>query len=639
MSRSQPLNNSIHYRPEIDGVRAIAVVSVILYHFFPNLVPGGFIGVDIFFVISGYLISSIIINKKNSFSILDFYARRIKRIIPALSLVLITCIIFGWFTLLTDEYKQLGKHVVSSTLFFQNLMLLSESNYFDNSSITKPLLHLWSLGIEEQFYLAWPLIIILCRQSKRKLTTVITTVGTISFVIGLWYLQKGSTSAAYYSPDSRAWELLFGAALASLIKHSPDKKTSYKFDTSLAFGGLILFAIGFNIVDKEKHFPGFYALIPVVATGMIIYAKPENVISKKILSSRIMVAAGLISYPLYLWHWPLISFAWVINGSEPSINIKIALLITAFILAWLTFYYVEKPFRKNSYTKKSIYSLLVILFATSTSGLFIYENKGLPFRKNAELKGYPGDIGHNEFHKYIATNYFPCTPKSISNKALKWNEYTRCMQSKADTNIDIALLGDSHAEHLFIGIAEALKNKNIVFYIEDGSPFVGNPKFARLYDAILSNSHIKTVVLTMYWHGRFGEVPTGNTLGKEIAATAKLFTDAGKKVLITDDVPDFPFSPEKCKGHRWLSFSDSKCSISLAASNAQKQIYLSELQNVANQDKNIKLLPERKYLCNDTGCSMVKNGLLLYRDTHHLNITGSRYIGESIVIDNKAEFN
>ncbi|WP_200550483.1 acyltransferase family protein [Kosakonia sp. LAM2021] len=640
MPTARKIDYTIRYRPDIDGIRAIAVVSVVLYHFFPTMVPGGFIGVDVFFVISGYLISSIILskNKKQTFSILDFYSRRIKRIFPALAVVLITCLVFGWFALLTNEYRQLGKHIAGSTLFVQNLVLLSEANYFDNTSITKPLLHLWSLGIEEQFYLLWPVVICLCTKHRKNLIATIAIIGGASFLIGLWYLNKDFTSAAYYSPDSRAWELLAGAALAWL--HSRTRSThQVTFSNNLvASAGLLLLVLGLFLIDKDKTFPGTWALLPVIATTMLIFAQSGNVIARTVLSSRLMVFIGLISYPLYLWHWPLISFAWIINGSEPALNVKIVLMAATFLLAWLTFTVIERPFRKSTYAPRSIFNLAALLTVIGIIGSIVYFQQGFPQRENAELKGYSGDIGHDEFHKYIATHFFLCTPDNIAKTALKWNTYTRCMQSKKGNVIDIVLLGDSHAEHLFIGMAEALPMKNVAFYIEDGSPFPGNPKFSRLYETIVRNPHIKIVVLTMYWHGRFGETPAGSTLEDQITATTKLFTAAGKKVILTDDVADFPFTPDKCKGLRWLSFGNRACEIPRTEADQEKEKYLPILQNIADKDENVELLAEGKYLCDTNGCSMIKDGKLMYRDTHHLNINGSRYIGEKIVTDNPQAF-
>ncbi|AJZ90156.1 hypothetical protein VW41_14590 [Klebsiella michiganensis] len=641
MSLHNSSDDTIRYRSDIDGIRAIAVSSVLLYHFFPQIIPGGFIGVDVFFVISGYLITSIILykNKKQSLSILDFYARRIKRIFPALSITLISCLAFGWFALLSDEYRQLGKHVAASTIFVQNLTLLSEANYFDNASIAKPLLHLWSLGIEEQFYLIWPLIIYLCIKYNKSLGVTLLLAGSVSFLIDLWYLKSGHPSAAYYSPDSRAWELLAGAMLAWLHNQVGYIRQKNIFDEIIVLASLTLLALGLFFIDQEKNFPGFYALIPTAATCMLIFAHPENRISKKLLSSRMMVFIGLISYPLYLWHWPLLSYAWILSGSEPSISLKFILIAATFILSLLTYYFIEKPFRNKTYSWRSVVGLASVLLVTGSSGAIVYLNNGFPQRQNAELQGYPGDIGHDQFHKFIATKYVICTPSDIAATALRWGNYIRCMQSKEGNDIDIVLLGDSHAEHLFIGMAESLPNKNIAFYIEDGSPFPGNNKFTRLYEAILKNKHIKTVVLTMYWHGRVGEVPQGSSLEEQIAKTARIFTSAGKKVILTDDVPDFPFTPDKCKGRRWLSIGERTCTISQSESDKEKNSYISALERVAEKNENVTLLSERKYLCDGVGCSMIKDGKLMYRDMHHLNINGSRYIGKELVINNPQAFN
>ncbi len=201
------------YRPDIDGLRAIAVILVIGYHAFPNLVKGGFIGVDIFFVISGYLISTILFTNlwNNKFSLSDFYFRRIRRIFPALIVVMGACLAFGWFALLAGEYKQLGKHIAGGAGFVSNFLLWNESGYFDNTGDTKPLLHLWSLGIEEQFYILWPILLLLASQRGVNFLVIASTVAGISFSLNL-ISQDGV--AGFYSPQTRFWELLVGSALA-----------------------------------------------------------------------------------------------------------------------------------------------------------------------------------------------------------------------------------------------------------------------------------------------------------------------------------------------------------------------------------------------------------------------------------------
>ncbi|MEQ1601584.1 MAG: acyltransferase [Methylophilaceae bacterium] len=201
-------------------MRAIAVLSVVIYHAFPNWLRGGFIGVDIFFVISGFLISTIIISnlERNTFSFIEFYSRRIKRIFPALILVLISSFVFGWFTLLADEYKQLGKHMAGGAGFISNFLFWNESGYFDNSANTKPLLHLWSLGIEEQFYIVWPLLLWLAWKKQFNLLTIATIVAIISFTLNLNKVHSDAVTA-FYSPQTRFWELLIGSVLAYLTLH------------------------------------------------------------------------------------------------------------------------------------------------------------------------------------------------------------------------------------------------------------------------------------------------------------------------------------------------------------------------------------------------------------------------------------
>lgn len=226
------------YRPDVDGLRAIAVLAVVFFHAFPSLIRGGFVGVDVFFVISGYLISTIIFENldRGTFSFSEFYARRIKRIFPALILVLVACFVFGWFVLLADEYKQLGKHIAASAGFISNIIFWNEAGYFDNAQETKPLLHLWSLGIEEQFYILWPLVIWVIWKRKFNLLTITFFLAIASFMLNLKGVQQDAV-ATFYSPQTRFWELLSGSLLAwtAVYKKLEFAKIINKFDSYLAF--------------------------------------------------------------------------------------------------------------------------------------------------------------------------------------------------------------------------------------------------------------------------------------------------------------------------------------------------------------------------------------------------------------------
>lgn len=392
------------YRPDIDGLRAVAILSVVAFHAFPSWMKGGFIGVDVFFVISGFLISTLIFENLDSgtFSFSEFYARRIKRIFPALSLILITSYIFGWFALLSDEYKQLGKHVASGAAFISNFVFLNESGYFDTAAETKPLLHLWSLGIEEQFYIAWPVVLWLAK--KRNLNTLILTavIAIISFGINIHDAAHDQV-VAFYSPQTRFWELLSGSILAWLALYKKNPPLAYKFKTKtteiinnyISFSGLLILIYGLSCIKRGMHFPGIWASIPVFGTVFIIAAGPKAWINKNILSRKSVVLFGLISFPLYLWHWPLLSFARIVESDTPSPGTRIAAVAVSILLSWLTYKLLERPIRFGRNSKIKIIALVSIMTAIGSVGYYSYWRDGLPFRME----------GRKEFVAYFSNNY------------------------------------------------------------------------------------------------------------------------------------------------------------------------------------------------------------------------------------------
>ena len=337
------------YRSEIDGLRAIAVLLVVTFHAFPNTLDGGFIGVDIFFVISGFLISSIILENLDAgtFSFVTFYGRRIRRIIPALSIVLIVSLVFGWFELLPGEYKQLGKHVAGGASFLSNFLLWREHGYFDNPD-AKPLLHLWSLGIEEQFYIIWPLLLFLMFKLRLNLLAVTAVVALSSFLLNTEITAR-DTVASFYSPLTRFWELSVGSTLAYLALHKANflpKPHSY-VALFLSFAGVALIAISALIIHKDYAFPGWWAVLPTTAAAAIIMSGSQIWLNQKLLSNRVLVGIGLISFPLYLWHWPLLSFAHIVEGATPSLATRISAVLASVALAWLTYWLIEKKVRNG----------------------------------------------------------------------------------------------------------------------------------------------------------------------------------------------------------------------------------------------------------------------------------------------------
>jgi peptidoglycan/LPS O-acetylase OafA/YrhL len=362
------LRNQMKYRPEIDGLRAIAVSAVVLFHAFPSWIKGGFTGVDVFFVISGYLISKIILIdfEKGEFNFANFYGRRIKRIFPALIVVVAACLAAGWFVLLADELNQLGSHIAGAAGFVSNLVLWGESGYFDNSAETKPLLHLWSLGIEEQFYLLWPLILWVAWRRKFGILTVTAFVALISFLLNLKGVKQDPV-ATFYSPQTRFWELAFGSMLAWATLHKKDvlprieKMLTFCLPRAIWSGnqaidgkevanflsliGLALLAFGFWGINKRFSFPGIWATIPVTGAVLIIAAGSKAWVNRTILSSKVAVWLGLISFPLYLWHWPLLSFARIVEGTTPNPQVSAIAIALSILLSWLTVNFIEKPAR------------------------------------------------------------------------------------------------------------------------------------------------------------------------------------------------------------------------------------------------------------------------------------------------------
>ncbi|MDM0041441.1 acyltransferase family protein [Variovorax sp. J22G21] len=343
------------YRSDIDGLRAVAVLSVLGFHGFPNWVPGGFIGVDIFFVISGYLISTIIFASLHGegFSYREFYARRIRRIFPALLLVIAATLAFGWYALLPHEWQQLGKHVAAGAGFVSNFAFWNEAGYFDSAAETKPLLHLWSLAIEEQFYIVWPLLLGFAWRRRWRIALVIGVVALLSLAVNLATVHN-HPSAAFYSPASRAWELLLGAGLAWLRLRQAHAFSRHRDLQAGAGLGLIL--LGLLLVRSHHAFPGGWALLPTVGAVLCIAAGPQAWLNRHVLGSRPMVWFGLISYPLYLWHWPLLTYARILEDGTPNRRIRALALLIATLLAWLTYRFVERHARHSE--RRSVVPLL-----------------------------------------------------------------------------------------------------------------------------------------------------------------------------------------------------------------------------------------------------------------------------------------
>jgi peptidoglycan/LPS O-acetylase OafA/YrhL len=377
---SQP---SDRYRPDIDGLRAVAVTLVVFFHAFPQAVPGGFIGVDVFFVISGFLITSIVVRElgQKRFSLLGFYTRRIRRIFPALIAVLLAVLLLGWLWMLPAAYAQLSADVFASAAFFANIALMLQSGYFDIESGKKPLLHLWSLGIEEQFYLFWPLVLMLAQRFRLGFFAVAAVVGAASFALNVALIGFDPV-ATFYLPFTRAWELLAGGALACGFGRLSQTKAASNWR---AAAGFLLIAVSAALLDSKSAFPGWRATFPVLGSVLLLSA-PTAWGCRHILSGKAFVEIGLISYPLYLWHWPLLVFFGIIKFAPLTLIDRWLVVALSFALAWLTYRAIEIPFRFGRPALPRVVALCSGMAAVAGAGGVIVEGGGFDFRLPAEIR-------------------------------------------------------------------------------------------------------------------------------------------------------------------------------------------------------------------------------------------------------------
>ena len=682
---------SLKYRPDIDGLRAIAVISVVLFHAFPDSIfKSGFVGVDIFFVISGFLISTIIFKGMNErmsgtglskpFSFIDFYSRRVRRIFPSLIFCLLTFLVLGWFVLLPEEYSLLGKHTMGAAGYVSNLLLWSEAgDYFQTASQTKPLLHLWSLGIEEQFYLIWPLVLFIAYKLNFNIFTLALVGALASFGFEL-HSVKSNPTAAFYSPFLRFWELMAGSLLAwlklykgDLFRVLADRATPYLSkilirDSSnvnsirfccniLSVLGLISILIGIFALNN-KHFPGSKALYPVLGAVMMIAAGKDAFLNRYLLSNRVMVWFGLISYPLYIWHWPFLSFAWIVGGEMPQLLVRIGCVVLAVIMSAVTYYFVEPKLRWGRYGGLKTAGLLSAMIIIGLTGYSLERHDGYTVRMND-----PDQSVIDEINERLLADVQKCL-KEIPNwnklPALDW-----CMFQRTSGKNTIAVVGDSHARHLYDGLsALAKENEGIaLFPASTQIPLMklqtlifhpmAEPFLAEGFDYIVNHDNITKVLLAHRPGGSYYNVqdklnPNNSNfdsiLHDGFLRTYDALTKAGKEIYVVWDNPVFD-------GDLWLKCHASVVSrpyaipAFLTSKNTElcsmKQDKLPERVPVDNWRKasyeaasgykNIHFIDLEQFFCSKGVCSMLdQKGNMLYRDNSHLNQKGSMSVAPFI---------
>ena len=628
------------YRAEIDGLRAIAVIPVILFHAGFELFSGGFIGVDVFFVISGYLITTILIKdlENNSFNLINFYERRARRILPALYFMILTSVIIGWFILTPYFYRDLFQTITAISLFMSNYLIYLKSGYFAPIGELKPFLHTWSLAVEEQFYVIFPLLLFLFWRFVRIATEWLLIILLISsFLFCLWALSH-HPNANFLLLPSRAWELLAGCLAAFFIQ-----KKGVLSNNFLATLGLVLIIVSVFVFDSSTPFPGYHTLVPVLGTVAIIIFANDKTLVAQILRVRIIVGLGLISYSLYLWHQPVFSFLKHFLFTKPTYFQNFNAFVLIFLISIFSWYYIERPFRdKKKFSKKNIMIFsIIVLVTTALLGFLGHKNMGFTNRLSLETQAISkGSFDKNP--KPFACNYLDEKNK-IDDSCL--------LGDKENTKPTIALIGDSHADHLLQSFHNQLllkgltsynfsfKNCSPVNFISNTSDFTENMCFEKISEFLKNNKDVNKVVVSFRWvtsipgkgYANFSkdnplDKETLETRGKIIAKKLENLTGPEIKLILVypvpeagEDVPNYTVKKRILGEKNFILRIPYKFFME-----RNKHAYYS-LDLVSTTKEIVRVYPSQ-FLCEeipDGHCKTVFNGKSLYYDDDHLSNYGA----------------
>ncbi len=627
-------------RPDIQGLRAVAVLLVVAFH--SGLpVPGGFVGVDVFFVISGFVITGMIHREHSStgrFSFGRFYLRRFKRLTPALALMVGVTMALSFCLLSPFGAQQKAASTGIGAMLLQANFVIAQTTggYFDAPAESNPLLHTWSLSVEEQFYLIFPAILVLgwalSRRGRRRIpgvTALVSAVALLSF--GLAVIGPGGPASSrflgFYSPFTRAWEFAAGAILALAATSRPLR--SGRHAQVFAWLGAALIAASALMINYATPFPGPWTLLPVTGTLLVIAAGTHHTTGvSRALALPAVVKVGDWSYSIYLWHWPLIVFAVYL---WPQVPLAATLAVCISILPAVASYrWVEQPLRRLPPLTRP--RTLALVAAVVCPALILAATLGIAAnaywlpRYKSGAAAAQGDTEWADFFRPLRNTYYLCTDRAIRENALKWEDVTRCWQSKASSHIDVALVGDSHAEHLFLGLAEALPNKNVVYYAVDGLPVRSVTGMDRIIDHVASDPAIETVIINAMWAKR--GVPED-----ELVKTLETFRSKDKTVFVTDDVPGFLFEATACKYRRAPILSSPQCSQDRGLFDKAHAAYYPRLEAAIDKVPGVQLLSTAEYFCDNSVCSMNRGDALLFRDISHLNNIGSRFVAGRMIAD------
>jgi peptidoglycan/LPS O-acetylase OafA/YrhL len=689
------------YRPEIDGLRALAVIPVILFHAGFEFFGGGYVGVDVFFVISGYLITSIILaeKKNDNFTLIGFYERRARRILPALFFVILCCLPFAWIWMLPSQIKEFSESIMAVSVFVSNFLFWRESGYFAPAAELKPLLHTWSLAIEEQFYVLYPMVIVLFwKFGKRFLVSMIS----LGLLVSLALAQFGGNInisppfiepnfqftaipySSFYLTPTRAFELMIGALTAFYLYGEKDRmiKTNSPIRQIAGISGLLLLIYAILEFNYSTPFPSLFTLVPTIGAALlIVFASPYTLVGQ-LLSHRILVGIGLVSYSAYLWHHPLFAFARLRSINEPSLWVFGALCVAAMVLAYFSWRYIERPFRnKNFFNRKQIYGIsMAASLVLASTGFVGHHFNGFPER----FSGLELVATNTQNNKIRELNFQKVC--QIESPIDEYKNIKMCKFGDLNSKEVIFLHGDSHAKALFFEIDKLAKKNNYVVIFTDNRncaaiPYIyegNNSSLKRIehchksHHAVLNyikKKNPKMVIFVYRWtfklypikdqitelgynNGEGGiELPqyreyfamadskftqTAVSKSSSVKKFVKEFLDKDIPILLTYPIPETGWNIPHLNGKNILFNGGFKSSISSSFSQykARNNFVINTLNSIGHHEKLFRFKPS-KVFCNTyiaDRCVAQIDSVPLYNDDNHLSDKGAALITEEIFL-------
>jgi peptidoglycan/LPS O-acetylase OafA/YrhL len=624
--------NKPAYRPDVDGLRAIAVLSVVFYHAGVPGFSGGFVGVDVFFVISGFLITQIVWSELQGerFSLTGFYLRRVRRIFPALFTVLTLTSMAALVLLVPRDLMLFGKSLNATVLFYSNFHWLGHLNYFDGPAIEKPLLHVWSLAVEEQFYAAWPLLLLLTARfaPANRVRHVVLALALVSFILAEARLLTGHQKDAFFLPWCRAWELFLGALLAvSSLRLREGPLTN-----SLSAAGLSAIFLAVLLYDTATSFPGHGALLPCMGAALIIATGSASNPVARFLSSEPIRHIGLISYSLYLIHWPLFSFVHLyLNQQQLSLELALSLALLSIFLAHVSWRFIEMPWRAGQPSKRAVFggaaTAMIVMYL---AGAIFYDSRGLPFRASEQvLAAQPVQNGQDT------------SPYCRKLDIPELRDGDACLLGEDQGGaFDFILWGDSHARHYAPAVSTLATSRKLsgVLIAKDGCPpFLEDPSYPKACLALnnrvarwAAEVHVKLAILGGRWRTRLGVIKRfldDGSPGKNVGGLAKtlaFLTGDGIQVSVLDQTPEFSHDVQLCVARALFYGRDTgPCVTEPASLLLSWHNELDDYFEFLRREYSFSVASGVAAICDGEFCRASKENVLLMMDGNHLSWAGS----------------